>query len=229
VIIFYWNRPEPPSPQLPGAPLREIETPDGGGVPGTSPWTGAGHALEGVHALAVLAEVAAGAFVAGLAGLVGALAGMLFAWAGAWESGFNRARFNGRCRGYWNAMEDMARAYWDPQLDSLPPDQWPAIPRPQPRTPRPHPNTSFIGDRHAWEGEREGCEEAYNYVMRLELHPMTQTIVDAQGTRHTIRVTGRMLLRILYRAHGRDGVARALRAEIDRRLRQQGHGRYPLH
>ena len=227
VVIFTARGPLPP-PNVP--PVIDV-TPEFPELPAPAdgPLDTLGKILDVVGFGSSLLElVAAGALVAfaEILGLVTGIGTALLALPAAWLSGDRLARFNGACQGIWNAMQDMANAFSSSSLDSIPESQWPPVPRPRPHLPAVNEGSLMERERQWRQGEREGCQQAYDHIMRLERSPLVRT-QSIQGRQRTIRLSGRMLLRVMSHVYGWR-VADAVRAETDRRLRSRGRGPWPL-
>lgn len=176
-------------------------------------------------------------------GLLSAILSMPFAWSAA----DRLARFNGFVSGFMNAMQDMADPFKDDALDSLitisvspagdivprqpgntTPVAWPAIPVPSPHITSLDESRITESERVNRQGERDGCQKAYDYIMGLERSPKPLTWTQ-QG--HTFRTTasGKVTLRLLYKAAKGKGVAGLIREQINAEQRKRGQPEWPAH
>jgi hypothetical protein len=159
-------------------------------------------------------------------GAIASIASAIIALPGAWIAQDKVARFNGHCRGYWDAFQDMANGFKDSSLDTKPYDQWPAIPKPMP-----HYDMSVKEEdlpaaaRAEREGWRRGCNEAYEKMTDLESNPKDYTV---KKKNKTYKVTGKLLLRALYKWKGSDAGEEVKKA-INKKLRESGKPEWPVH
>jgi hypothetical protein len=179
--------------------------------------------------------------ISGILGIISAIASLPLAW----KAADKLANFNGYCNGYWNAMQDMAEAFKDSDLDSLitvtvtPPESLPVVPAkvppptwPQIPTPAPHMSAqdeSRLGEseRQNRAGERKGCQDARDFIMNLESNPKAMS-VQQRGHRYQWTATGKVQLRLMYAA-SKGRVAASLQDAINKKLKAQGLGEWPLH
>jgi hypothetical protein len=227
VVIFVAPGSVPPPPPPP--PLDVMPNLPDLPAPGDSVLDTLGQILDWVGFGAGLLELVASGFLVVFAELAGLLTGVLsavLAVPGAWLAGDRLAEFNGTCQGFWNALQDMANQYSSPALDAIPVAAWPPVRRPAPHLPA-VPDAELRQSVRAWRaGEQDGARRAYETVMRMELRPMIRT-VTVQGRQRTVRLSGRMFLRVLSH-HYRDRVADAVRTELNRRLRNGGRREWPV-
>ena len=142
----------------------------------------------------------------------------------AWAAGDQAAYVNGFILGYNGAMQDMADAFQDPNLDSRPESTWPEIPHPQPHTAgwSAQPNVS---QEKSHQGERDGCNAAYDAIKKLESSPKTVSIT-ARGRERKVKLTGKLNLRLMA-AKFRDQVATYFMVKWNRYLRDHGKREFP--
>jgi len=198
--------------------------------------------------LSVVSEVVvsfAAVVVADVVGFVLSLISAILSLPFAWSSADRLAKFNGFVSGYLNAMQDMADPFSDDALDSLititvspagdvvprqpgvtTPVVWPAIPTPKPHITPLDENSITESERVNRDGEREGCQKAVDYVMGLERSPKLLTWVQ-QGHTYKTTGTGKVMLRLLYKASKGKGVAGLLREQINAELRKKGQPEWP--
>ncbi len=163
----------------------------------------------------------------------------------AWAAGDRLARFNGTVSGFINAMQDMADPFKDDALDSLitisvspagdivptqpgntTPAVWPAIPKPSPHISVLDESTITEAERVNREAERDGCQKAYDYIMGLERSPKTLTWTQ-QGHTFKTTATGKVMLRLLYKAAKGKGVGGLIREQINAEQRKKGQPEWP--
>jgi hypothetical protein len=150
----------------------------------------AGKALDTLSFLGSITELILGFAIADILGsIVGAISNLLSLPAG-WDAADRKAKFNGFCNGFWNAMQDMADAFKNDALDSLfkvtvtpaddkvpvqpgntAPVSWPQIPKPAPHMSVLNEDNITESERQNRAGEREGCQKAYDTIMELEARP----------------------------------------------------------
>ncbi len=159
-------------------------------------------------------------------GLISGFLSALVALPNAWSSGDRLAHFNGYCQGYWNALQDMALQYWDRSLDSIPESQWPALRRPVPHLEAINEDDARVVVREWRAGEREGCQRAYEEIVRLNHSPMDRQIAGAGRLIH-IRFSGRMVLRSLAFRHG-NHTAEYVRDRVNLFLEARGQRPWPV-
>jgi hypothetical protein len=243
------------NPSLPNQPKFDAPTPDS--LPQTdSPFSNwFSFSLDAVSAgLSVASEVVAEVTVSVLAvaildiigfalSLLSAILSMPLAWAAA----DRLARFNGAVSGFMNAMQDMADPFKNDALDSLititvspagdivpiqpgntAPVVWPAIPTPSPHITPLDENTITESERVNRAGEREGCQKAYNHIMGLERSPKLLTWTQSGHTFKTT-ATGKVMLRLMYKAAKGKGVAGLIREQINAEQKKRGQPEWPAH
>lgn len=129
-----------------------------------------------------------------------------------WASLRHQNHTNGKLQGFWDAMQDMANAYGDPDLQTTPVAKWPPLRKP-------HPHAFSAPDRSVnqseWmEGKEEGCEAAYDLIRDMETTPR-----EIQGR----LCSGRQLLAQLARDFGE-----RLKEEIQRAYEKKMGKSWPI-
>jgi hypothetical protein len=76
--------------------------------------------------------------------------------------------------------------------------------------------------------EREGCQKAYDYIMGLERSPKLMTWTQ-KGHNFKTTATGKVMLRLLYKAAKGKGVAGLIREQINAEQRKRGQSEWPAH
>jgi hypothetical protein len=159
--------------------------------------------------------------VAAFAGTVGGvltLVGGIIQMPLLWKAVHDRNLKNGSLQGYWDAIQDMANAFSDPALDRLPLSRWPALPEPKPHSFDVPASVLPLNEREWMEGRKKGCEVAFKLFRLLEEKP-----AQKQGK----TVTGRQILRSLYRQYG-SRLADEIRRAYNIVLIREGEGDWPL-
>lgn len=178
-----------------------------------------------------------------VAGLLSAIVSMPFAW----SSADRLAKFNGVVSGFMNAMQDMADPFKNDALDSLitisvspagdvvpmqpgntTPVVWPSISTPKPHITSLDERTITESERVNRTGEREGCQKAYDYIMALERSPKLLTWTQ-KGHIYKTTATGKVMLRLMYKAAKGKGVAGLIREQINAEQRKKGLPEWPAH
>jgi len=225
ILLGSGNSPPPPPPpeidvseELPDIDIPIPDTPVITTLTRILRVIGFGTGLVGIIATGVLLTVVS------LVGLVVGVVGTMLVLPGAWESADRWARFNGACEGFWNAMEDMARVYSNPLFDRLPEAQWPSLPYPRLRPPREPIELEYQRQWRA--GEEQGREVAFQTMLQLDREPLQRKQLVA-GRTLKLRLSGRMILRLLVYSYGREGVAYQVRRVVEERLREQGYAGWP--
>ena len=231
VVVTAWLLPDPPPPKLPDLTTL-VQLPD---IPDTL-----GHVFDGISlgegvistgiSLAeliteatVVAEVLAP--IAAVVDVLFLIGGLLFTWI---KTG-QLAHLNGWVRGFVDSMQDMAGTYRDPHLDPTKPETWPALPHPTPGYSRDVRESNLKSDeqenRAGW---REGCDKAFEVIQDLDTNPSpTELTVNNNGKDIKIKVTGKVLLAALWPTSNGDVKGKFLEL-INRKLREQGKGSWPL-
>jgi hypothetical protein len=166
-------------------------------------------------------ELGVGELISPLIGIITTLISLPLAW-GAADA---LARFNGRCQGFWDAMQDMADTYADDSLDKKPLSDWPPVPMPHP-----HFGSRQDSDLQASElewrnGQREGALRAYNYVTSMDSSPREFTATNGSK----IKLSGRQWLRAVKQARrGSDQISTMIHAEVDKQLKAKGQVAWPV-
>jgi hypothetical protein len=236
VYMSVWNKSDPPPPPTP-----DVKLPDGSQVfqgvkpvtplPSDSALDKTGKALDIVSGAAGLAELAAGILGLGAAataiGAVSAITGIISAIIStpmAWASQDAVARFNGRCQGFWEAMQDMAKQYKDEGLDKKALDSWPALAVPAAHIDTSRPVASLLVAEKCWrEGQETGKTEAYNAIIKLDSTPLPAKALIA-GKEYP--VNARIALRSLWKWKGSD-LGDTVKAEFNKRLKAAGKSEWP--
>jgi len=255
-LAFATDPTKPPSgTPLPDQPQFNVPTPDE--LPKTdSPFSNwFSFSLDAVSAgLSIAAEVVAEVTVSLLAVMILDIIGFALSFLSAilalplaWAAADRLARFNGACSGFWNAMQDMADPFKDDALDSLititvspagdivpvqpgntTPVVWPPIPTPSPHISVLDENKITESERVNRAAEREGCQKAYDYIMGLERSPKLMTWTQ-KGHNFKTTATGKVMLRLLYKAAKGKGVAGLIREQINAEQRKRGQPEWPAH
>ena len=255
-LAFATEPTRPPSgTPLPDQPQFNVPTPDE--LPKTdSPFSNwFSFSLDAVSAgLSIAAEVVAEVTVSLLAVMILDIIGFALSFLSAilalplaWAAADRLARFNGACSGFWNAMQDMADPFKDDALDSLititvspagdivpvqpgntTPVVWPPIPTPSPHISVLDENKITESERVNRAAEREGCQKAYDYIMGLERSPKLITWTQ-KGHNFKTTATGKVMLRLLYKAAKGKGVAGLIREQINAEQRKRGQSEWPAH
>jgi len=235
VYVSFRKKDEPPV-------IKGIPLPDGGQIDIIEPIMGQEGKLDDTWAdiASMVNDIASGlgsigsflfdvfgmAAVAGVLDLIGIVQGVLsiaslpLTWAASDRSNW----FNGYCKGFWLAMQDMVNGYKDPGLDTMPYDKWPSIVKPISRgEPTVLDQQTFASSRAWTAGQRKGCQDAWQAMTNLETSPKNMT----KGGK-TYKLTGKVVLRALYKWKGGD-VDDAIHAKIDDRLRAKGMKPWPTY
>jgi hypothetical protein len=167
----------------------------------------------------------------GLAELVSPLIGIVTTWMSlplAWKAADDLARYNGRCQGFWDAMQDMADAFKDNSLDKKPLSDWPPIPYPHPHFGS-TPESQLQASEVEWRGGQAlGAVQAFQYVDNMERNPQ-EFPAKAGDKAITVKLTGKQWLRELRKKKSGGGeVAQFIHDEIDKNLRAQGRPEWPV-
>jgi hypothetical protein len=146
----------------------------------------------------------------------------------AWAAADALARFNGKCQGFWEAMQDMADAFGDGSLDAKPLSEWPAIPVPQPHFGN-TPEAQLRAEELQWRsGQQEGAMQALQVVQQMEANPR-EFPANLGGQPTTVRLSGKQWLRALKKSKSISGeISSFIHAEIDKKLKEQGHPEWPV-
>jgi hypothetical protein len=130
--------------------------------------------------------------------------------------------FNGYCKGFWQAMQDMVNGFQNPSLDTTPYEKWPPIIKPVSKfEPTPFDQQKLVSARVWTAGQREGCQAAWQSMVNLENTPK-----ELNKGGKTYRLTGKVVLRALSKWKG-GNVDDAIHAKIDERLRAKGLNPWP--
>lgn len=107
----------------------------------------------------------------------------------------DKARYNGKVQGAADALQDCADQYSDPRLDFTVLSRWPAIKVPEIHGAKnPHASQSQV----AWrQGQLLGRQEIMAMLLKMEQNPKPSTQPDGK----TLRVTGRIWLRLISNVH----------------------------
>ncbi len=119
-----------------------------------------------------------------------------------WLSGQRLAQKNGGIRGFSEAMQKMADVFSDYDLCKVPESKWPAIPHLKPTNLLPD-EAVTVAERCANIGMREGYEEAWKLVQKLEASPKDME-VSTNGKKSLISVSGGRFLWFLSQAYSDD-------------------------
>ncbi len=226
VLLFLSSSPTPPSvPNSQNLPSLLPDMPP----PGDSVLDTVGKILDVIGGVSGPLEIIASGVFATALDVMGAAAGILsalLALPAAWWTADRLAHFNGRYQGYWNAMQDMARPLSVPGLDQRPESEWPPVLLPRPHLSDVTESTSSAAVLEWRRGERDGCPEAYRMIQEMDRRPVNQT-VNTGGVQRRVRVSGRMMLRLIWIAR-RGDVVGFTRDELNRRLRAHGNRGWPL-
>jgi hypothetical protein len=141
--------------------------------------------------------VIGGSLAAGVASTALAIVSTVLGLFDSWANAYAPAKFNGKCQGFWDAMQDMADQYKNSSLDKTPLASWPALRKPAPHTGK---DPAAFQAEGVWrEGQVAGCDGAYNVILGMESNPKDQkvTILGKEE-----KMTGRIFLRLLSRSKG---------------------------
>lgn len=210
VILYTSDNPNPPTP-----PARVDLTPlfDRSVLPGRDHADDISKVIDITGMLLSLLEYAPvvgelASMGGGILNIVTGVAGMpLLWWSLKWQ---NEA--NGKLQGFWQAIQDMAKAYSDPHLADVGLAQWPALP-----TPHAHPfsapaNLLSVNEKEWMDGRRAGCASAHGSLKTME--------AKDPGS-------GRKMLFRAYQGYG-EGLADAIQNSYERILIARGKGGWPI-
>lgn len=237
VYVSVWNKKEPPP-----VPPPDTKLPDGSQVfqgvqpvaplPSDSAGDTAGKWLDVISGGTGIAEIgaiilgfeaAAATAVAGIlsavTGVVSALLSTPLAWAGAEKI----ATFNGRCQGFWEAMQDMASQYKSTDLDKKAFDEWPALTKPSIHVNHDNDANLSINEKCWREGQETGKNEAYKAISDLDSKPMP---IRVKIVGKEYQVNAKIALRVLYKWKGSD-VGDSIKAAMNKKLKAAGKSEWP--
>ena len=220
VIVFVSDGPTPPEP-----PKVVDLTPDrsfGKLDPSDDPLDMASKVTDVASGVLGLVELVPWQAVSEIAGSLGGLLGVgtnIFQMPLLWKGVRDQNTTNGRAEGYWDAVQEMANAFSDPGLATIPEARWPTIPRPTPR-PFTAAELAQVNQREWMEGRREGCKTAYEIYTTMDRDP-TRT-KDGRAR------SGRLQLFQLRTALGSEGVREWVKGQINKRWISKGVGSWPL-
>lgn len=234
VIVVAWPKPTPPDigsvhekiKSLPGPPGMSLLS---GGSIALDVLDGVGLALS-VSGLLEVGTVGAAGVAAAAAEILGPITAIAALHATVFATlidGDNLAETNAELEGFWNAMEDMARQYDDRNLDRKPMDTWPPVVKPNPRK-KVGVHLKTVAARRADAGEHRGIQKAHRFILDMDSTPQSVTVEVKPGQSKEIKVTGRLLLRML-QANYAGRVADELRERTNAKLRAEGKQEWPFH
>ena len=240
------NFPGPSTPNTPNRPSFNTPSPDNLPNPNNPVLEWAGKTLDTLGFAGSMIDLIFDFVLADVFGNILAVISTILSLPAAWDSADRKAKFNGYCSGFWNAMQDMADAFKSDALDSLirvsitPPDAgnpvgpasnipvtWPTIPQPAPHITSLNEASLMESERQNRVGEREGCQKAYDYIMGLERNPQTLAWFQ-DGHNYKVDATGKVMLRLLYKGAKGQGVASLIRSRINEELKKKGQGEWPI-
>lgn len=209
VVLFMSAGPQPPNPTLdPGTVLRELPLfTAGGGTLDTI-----GKILDSLSGAAALVNVVIDVIIIDLAGTILGIFSTVIGLPAAWLSGQAAAEKNGKMLGFSKALQKMADTFSDYDLRKVPESSWPALPHPAPSFSPPD-NVVTVAERSARYGHRQGYEQAWAFVSKLEAEPRDFP-VEVRGEKRTIKLSGRRYLWILSQAY-HDDVWRKILAMLE--------------
>lgn len=201
VLLFMSASPKPPDPVIDGTIVHEVQLPTINSSEGILDTVGqvldvAGGVGSIINLVidSVLLDMGT-IFLTAISGIVG--------MAAVWLESNKFARNNGRKLGFSKAMQEMADVYSDYDLRLVPESKW---------KPLPHPVANFgslpdgsvtVAERSARVGTREGYEAAWKLIVQMDRSPRDMT-VTVNGKQKLLRLSGRMLLWLMYRAYEDD-------------------------
>ena len=121
----------------------------------------------------------------------------------------------------------MADAFSDDALDHNPIAQWPEIPKPKPTVP-PGTPSGRMEDVMWRNGQTTGCALATMLIDSMEKTPRTLNFKDNGGKKYTIKLTGRLYLRGLFR-NTKGKVEGAIADKINEKLQKKFEQNWPVH
>lgn len=216
VYIHAWIKKDPPDLPKPDTKLpdgdeflksitgTDIPQPDQGVLGGIGGLDLAGRTFDGLGAVGTVvdlgAQIAGSVAAATVASLLSAGLGIVSTVLGlfdSWANAYDPAKFNGKCQGFWDAMQDMADQYKSPSLDTTPLSSWPALKKPVPHVGK---GPAAFQSEGVWrEGQTAGCDGAYTAILGMENNPKDLKVKLAGKEE---KMTGRIFLRLLSRSKG---------------------------